>query len=87
MASDHDGDERSWTEYRRLILNELERIDRGMTTLNVKMDNATSTRDADITALRVEIAMLKVKASMWGGASGTAVAAVASFLFKYGGAH
>lgn len=87
MPEMNDVDERSWSEYRRLILAELERIDRGMISLNTKMEVSMDSRDASITTMRVEIAMLKVKASMWGGLSGTLGAAIAFLLLKFGGTH
>lgn len=87
MPVENDTDERSWKEYRRLILAELERIDKGMVTLNLKMDTTSDMRDIAMTAMRVEIAMLKVKASMWGGFSGTLGAAIAFLLLRFGGTH
>jgi len=71
-------DERSWAEYRRLILAELERIDRGMVAMNAKMEVITNLRDETIAKMRVEIAMLKVQAGAWGAAAGLAGAAIAS---------
>jgi len=71
-------DERSWAEYRRLILAELERIDRGMVAMNAKMEVITNLRDETIAKMRVEIAMLKVQAGAWGAAAGLVGAAIAS---------
>src|SRR4051812_38454588 len=72
MAPEHD--ERGWPEYRRLILAELERIDKGMTDLNVKLEKALDSRDQSISDLRVSVAMLQVKASLFGGLTGLATA-------------
>ena len=77
MAQD-ESDERSWAEYRRLILAELERIDRGMSSLNGKMEIAMTIRDEAMSKMRVEIAMLKVQAGIWGAASGMLGSAVIS---------
>lgn len=84
MPEMNEPDERSWGEYRRLILAELERIDRGMALLNTKMEVAMDTRDISMTTMKVEIAMLKVKASIWGGLSGTLGAAIAFLLLQLG---
>ena len=82
MAPDHNdtGDERSWPEYRRLVIAELARIDKGMTDLNEKLERALDQRDQSITDIKVEVAMLKVKASIWGGLSGLVVAVGAVLL-------
>lgn len=85
MVADPElSDERSWTEYRRLVITELERIDRGMVALSAKMDVTSTTlstkidltiaeRDNRITDLKVAVAMLQVKAGMIGAASGFVV--------------
>jgi len=82
MAPDHNdaGDERSWPEYRRLVIAELARIDKGMTDLNEKLERALDQRDQSITDIKVEVAMLKVKASIWGGLAGLVVAVSAVLL-------
>lgn len=55
--------EASWGEYRRLILANLERIERDIGAINAKVDQ-----------FQVDIAMLRVKSGVWGGASGLLVA-------------
>jgi hypothetical protein len=65
-----------WDEYRRLVIAELERIDRSLGQINVKMDMTTEVRNKEISSLRVEIAILKVKASIFGAACGLAASAI-----------
>lgn len=85
MPSD-DLDERSWPEYRRLVLNELERIDRALGTMNTKLDLGAVERDRGIGDLRVAVAMLQVKCGMWGALSGLG-AALAVILLRSGILH
>ena len=72
-----------FSEYRRLIIGELDRLSRAILTLDVKIDEF---RNEDISRLKVDVAMLKVRASALGavaGALGGAIAAaVAGHLFK-----
>ena len=69
-----DGDERSWFEYRRLVMGELDRISRQITMLESKIDDQKSLRDAEVSDLRVKIGMLEVKAGIYGALSGLLVA-------------
>jgi hypothetical protein len=64
----------SWTEYRRLILQALERLDGEIGRVNSKID---AMREDDIAALKVKIAMLEVKAGMWGALMGLVTGALA----------
>jgi hypothetical protein len=87
MPEHQDEAERSWFEYKRLVLAELTRIDKGVLALNEKMEKAMDTQDINISKMRVEIAMLKVQASIWGAGSGIIVSAVVTvviaILFKH----
>lgn len=58
-----------WMEYRKLILAELERLSRDIAAGNAKLDE-----------LRLEVAMLKIKAGFWGALAGS-VPAVAAALW------
>lgn len=64
-----------WGEYKKLVLQELERLARGIEVLNAKIEGF---RNDDLSALKVEVAMLKVKAGMWGAAAGAVPAALAA---------
>ena len=56
------GDDSSWNEWSRHVLAELQRADLGIQRL-VTMSNE----------IKVDIAMLKVKASIWGAVAGLIV--------------
>lgn len=62
-----DRGDNPWSEYRRLVLSELQDLSEQIKELKKSVD-----------AANVNIAMLKVKASMWGALGGlmTALAAV-----------
>ena len=69
MAESAEG----WTEYRKLILAELGRMNLAIHSLDAKMDIF---RQEDITKMKVDIAMLKTKAGMFGAAAGAIGGAV-----------
>lgn len=54
-----------WTEWSKHVLLELKRLDAGVTALGEKMDK-----------MRTEIAVLKVKAGVWGAVAGMVPVAV-----------
>jgi hypothetical protein len=70
---DRLGDNSPWSEYRRLVLSELERI-------NDTLDKI----QRDLSGIKTEVEILKFKASVWGvaagGVSGAVVAMGAVFL-------
>lgn len=71
--------ETGWLEYRRLILSELERISKALGEVDKKVD---ALRTDDLSSLKVEIAMLKVKSGAWGGLGGLIVV-LATVLVKF----
>lgn len=75
MPTPEDG----FTEYRRLILGELERLNLALGALNVKIDGL---KDREMADLRVDVAMLKVKASVMGAIAGTIGGAVVGGIAK-----
>ena len=58
-----------WGEYRRLILSQLEEIKNDLSAVRGQMQTF---RQTDIAEIKVEIALLKLKSSLWGGALGLA---------------
>jgi hypothetical protein len=56
------GDE-AWGEYRMLVLAELKRLTEAIADVKEKIDELQS---RDISELRSEIAILKLKSGMWG---------------------
>jgi hypothetical protein len=65
MVDDPGGD--SFREYKRLIINELERIARDMRDLN---DRIEQFRREDVAQMRTDIAILKFQAALWGSVAG-----------------
>jgi hypothetical protein len=59
----HNDDGNGWSEYRRLVMNELERLNEVMEHLR-----------EDVQKVDDNVMSLKMKASMWGAAAGTIVA-------------
>lgn len=72
----------NWGEYRRLILSELERISKDLEVLSDKLDLF---RRDEISKIQIDVAMLKVKAGVWGAAGGLMVALAATLIRVMGG--
>ena len=77
-----DVSERSWFEYRKYIVNELARIDKGVSQLNDRMEIAMNNRDETISKMRIEIAMLKVQAGIWGAGAGIVTTAAFTIVLQ-----
>jgi hypothetical protein len=67
----------SFDEYRQLILHTLERLQLGITTIEVKVDQL---RNEEMKAMAVDIAMLKVRASIFGAIAGSLGGAIVGVL-------
>jgi hypothetical protein len=73
-------------EYRELILLTLDDLKKGIAALNVKVDDGRKEvhdkfeelRRGDIEAMKIDIAMLKVKAGAWGALGGLVAGATIS---------
>lgn len=63
------GDNNGWSEWSKHVLIELKRLDADMKTAN-----------AQLSEIKLEIAMLKVKSSLWGALSGAASMAIFWFV-------
>lgn len=63
-----------WSEYQKLVLSRLDGQDRSLTELG---NEVKELRSKDVVDLKVEIAMLKVKAGLWGAAAGAVPGALA----------
>lgn len=55
-----------WSEYQKLVLSELKRLDEGIGELSDKVER-----------LRIDVAMIKVKVGLWGMIGGTIPAGIA----------
>jgi len=71
VVSESEG---GWDEYRRLILQELQRLHEGVAEVNGKLSALTS---LEIAGLKAEIAVLKFKSGLWGFAAGAIPGAAA----------
>jgi hypothetical protein len=58
--------ENGWSEYQRLVLSELKRLDSDINDLSGKVDR-----------VRMDVAMIKVKIGLWGILGGCIPAAIA----------
>ena len=69
--------EGGFDEYRRLILQSLEQLGKDIAGINTKIDEM---RRNDLEGMKIDIAMLKVKAGMWGAVGGAAGGAIIAAL-------
>jgi hypothetical protein len=68
MREDHDDSpHHTWIEYRELVLKELERLNESINILNIKIDKIHT---RDISDMKIRIAMLEVRAGVWGAIAG-----------------
>lgn len=70
----------SWTEYRKLVVQELERLDHSISQLSTKIDEFMR---GDISKIKIDIAMLQVKAGVWGVLGGVLTVLAAVLLSKF----
>lgn len=64
MPLPEEVDDLSWTGYRRLVLSELERIDRGVDGLHKKMDARAEVVDTEVSKMWRAIDLLQFKSGM-----------------------
>jgi hypothetical protein len=72
-----------WSEHRRLILAELQRLTTDVGAIRDKIDEF---RQRDVADLRTEIALLKLKSSLWGavlGATSGLLVTAAAILLRH----
>ncbi len=74
MAVKPQGD---WGEYRTLILAELKRLNEGIDAVKLKVEQLHA---SDIGNIKAEIAVLKVKAAIWGSVAG-AIPAIGTLVY------
>lgn len=68
-----------WNEYRRAILGQLDEISNDIENVNQKVDNI---RTVDLVQIRIDIALLKFQAAMWGALSGLVVGSIITLVAK-----
>jgi len=65
-----------WSEYQRLVMAELERLDKAIAANRTHFDTRMDTMNDGLAGIRVEIATLRVKAGVWGAVAGMIPGAV-----------
>ena len=69
-----------WSEYRRLVLSELERLHKGQLELRNEIAQLRRDTATELAKVRSDIAMLKIKSGVWGAAAGLIPAIIAILL-------
>jgi hypothetical protein len=77
---DSEAGDRSWDQYRRLILSELERMNATIEAINRKIETF---RQEDIASIRTDIALLKFQAAMWGAGAGIVFSGLVALASKF----
>ena len=72
-----DNPTEDWREYRRLILGQLVQLQTDLASLRKEVELF---RQQDISEIKVEIALLKLKSSLWGGLLGAIAGATFSVI-------
>lgn len=75
MSEHHEME--GWSEYRKLVISELERLGRMIAVVDSKVDALNT---SEISQLKVEVAMLKVRCAIIGAVFGTIPAIVMIFI-------
>lgn len=70
----------AWDEYRRLVLSELERIGRDLSSITQKIEDF---RSEDLAEMRTDIALLKFQAALWGSVGGLIFGAIITLFLKF----
>ena len=69
-----------WLEYRRLVLNELERLDEAIKNLDKKLDERDKAQDVKVSAINLELLTLKIKASVYGAIAGANISGIVAVI-------
>ncbi len=65
-----------WDQYRLLVIDGLDRINREMKAINEKIDKNNGDHSREIAELQVQVGMLKVQAAMWAALAAAVVSVV-----------
>ena len=60
-------DDNGWQEYKQLVLQQIHDVKLSVAEMDKRI---TDIRQIDVPAIRVEIAMLKIQAGLWGALAG-----------------
>jgi hypothetical protein len=67
----------TWEEYRRLVMDTLDRIGRDISNINEKIERF---RQEDLLQIRTDIALLKFQAALWGAGAGIIITLATTLL-------
>lgn len=79
-----DEEKNGWSEYQKLVLAELERLDKGLEVLDQKVDDLRA-EDGPLATINAEIKLLKYKSTLWGGVAGGIPAVILVIIKLLGG--
>lgn len=74
--------ENGWLEYQKLVLSELERHNVWLQALDNKLNLIRQEMQEGLAGQKTDIALLKLKSSLWGGLAGLGTG-IAFFLLKW----
>lgn len=77
-----DVDSGGWDQYKLLVLESLDRIEKAIKDLKEEVDHNAAARTKEIEAVRLDVAMLKFKAGLIGALAGLLVAALFTALAR-----
>lgn len=77
---ERDGGTDSWGEYRKLVIAELNRLNENIGAMTDKLEVFRTDRENEVTKIKVELAMLKVKTGIIGAAGGSVCGAIIAAL-------
>lgn len=82
MSKTADHEESTWSKHQMLVLSELKRISDYVEKLNEKIDRNAADVTVKFHELHLDLAMLKLKASMWGAAAGVLATALVNLILQ-----
>lgn len=79
MTEEHNG----WNEWAKKVLADIERLDNNHKFIMSQMDTNNKNLMEQINLLRVDLAILKTKSAVIGGAWGTIMGIVVGLVYKF----
>lgn len=76
MTADDEKRLESWNEYRKLVLMQLETLQVSADSVVVRLEQYRVSNEKDLADIRIELALLKFKTSVWSGIIGAVSAAI-----------
>lgn len=82
MASEDFNGSDGWIRYQKLVLNELERHETKLDEIPKEITKLRQDMTKELSAIKTDITMLKVKSGLWGAAAG-ALSVIAAIFLKF----